>query len=102
MRRWPYQRRWRSQICIWLAGELHLRDDKFGRKVLRGVAKQQPAKTLRAVLGETAIAGTSIAEPAFQLAEHVLDVGAHLAEPAIATALCRTQFARRLGLLHRL
>ena len=54
------------------------------------VGERKQREDLRAVLGDAAIADFAIAELAFDHAKHVLDLGANLAEPAVAAALrCR-------------
>ena len=76
-----------------------------GRKSAAGeieVGECEEREHLRAVLGNAAIAHLAIAELAFEHAEDVLDLGAHLAEAAIAGALTLRELAARFCLLlHR-
>ena len=67
------------------------------------IGKRQQREHLRGILGEAVITYLAIAELAFDDPEHVLDFGAHLAEPTIAGTLPGGQPVSRRGfLLHRL
>ena len=66
------------------------------------IGEREEREHLRAVLGDAAIADLAVAELAFQHPEHVLDLGAHLAEAAVPGTLALREVAVRLRLLfHR-
>ena len=61
------------------------------------VGEREESEQLRAVLLDAAVAHLAIAELAFDDAEDVLDLGAHLAETAIASTLTLCEFTARFA-----
>jgi hypothetical protein len=62
------------------------------------LGEREKGEQLRAVLLDAAVAHLAIAELAFDVAEDVLDLGADLAETAIASTLTLCEFTARLCL----
>src|SRR5436190_1033747 len=62
------------------------------------VGERKEGEQLRTVLLDAAVAHLAIAELAFDDAEDVLDLGAHLADTAIASTLTLREFTSRLSL----
>jgi hypothetical protein len=60
------------------------------------IGEREEREHVRAVLGDAAIADLAIAELVFDDAEHVLDLGASLAEAAVVSALPLREIAARL------
>src|SRR5436190_21210191 len=60
------------------------------------VGEREEREHLRAVLGDATIADAAIAELAFDDAKHMLDLCAHFAEAAVASALPLREIAARL------
>ena len=78
---------WRSAAAAGLSGP-HF--PSSGHKSTAGeieIGEREECEHLRAVLGDAAIADLAVAELAFQHPEHVLDLGAHLAEAAVPGTL---------------